>query len=146
MRAPSSIPHWTGRDSGFSSLQPQGLVSSGPFGGEKEARSMLEKSGCRNEREQGESSWRCSIRAKAGSRIVISMCSAPTRRTAFSPRIPSLRGQHLQEIVGKKGYPLGKEIMGNADGRKDQGGYLLVASPGAARTSRSRNIPSIPRL
>ena len=27
---------------------------------------------------------------------------------------PHLKGEHLQDIVGKKGYPLGKEIMQNA--------------------------------
>ena len=27
---------------------------------------------------------------------------------------PYLRGEHLQDIVGKKGFPLGKEIMQNA--------------------------------
>ena len=27
---------------------------------------------------------------------------------------PYLKGEHLQEIVGKKGYPLGQEIMKNA--------------------------------
>ena len=27
---------------------------------------------------------------------------------------PNLKGEHLQEIVGKKGYPLGQEIMKNA--------------------------------
>jgi hypothetical protein len=27
---------------------------------------------------------------------------------------PYLRGEHLQDIKGKKGYPLGKEIMENA--------------------------------
>jgi Single Cache domain 2 len=27
---------------------------------------------------------------------------------------PYLKGEHLQDIVGKKGYPLGKEIMENA--------------------------------
>jgi hypothetical protein len=27
---------------------------------------------------------------------------------------PYLRGEHLQDIVGKKGHPLGKEIMQNA--------------------------------
>src|SRR5262245_47022942 len=27
---------------------------------------------------------------------------------------PTLQGEHLQEIVGKKGYPVGKEIMQNA--------------------------------
>jgi hypothetical protein len=34
---------------------------------------------------------------------------------------PALRGKHLQDIVGKKGYPLGKEIMRNAtEGRIDE--------------------------
>ena len=27
---------------------------------------------------------------------------------------PSLKGEHLQDIVGKKGFPVGKEIMQNA--------------------------------
>ena len=27
---------------------------------------------------------------------------------------PYLKGEHLQDIVGKKGFPLGKEIMGTA--------------------------------
>ena len=27
---------------------------------------------------------------------------------------PHLKGEHLQDIVGKKGFPLGKEIMQNA--------------------------------
>ena len=27
---------------------------------------------------------------------------------------PSMKGEHLQDIVGKKGYPVGKEIMQNA--------------------------------
>jgi hypothetical protein len=27
---------------------------------------------------------------------------------------PSIKGEHLQDIVGKKGYPVGKEIMQNA--------------------------------
>ena len=27
---------------------------------------------------------------------------------------PYLKGEHLQDIVGKKGHPLGKEIMQNA--------------------------------
>jgi hypothetical protein len=31
---------------------------------------------------------------------------------------PYLKGEHLQEIVGKKGYPLGKEIMQNATEEK----------------------------
>jgi hypothetical protein len=37
---------------------------------------------------------------------------------------PYLKGEHLQEIKGKKGYPLGKEIMQNAaDGKIKQVTY-----------------------
>jgi hypothetical protein len=37
---------------------------------------------------------------------------------------PYLKGEHLQEIKGKKGYPLGKEIMENAaDGQIKQVTY-----------------------
>ena len=42
------------------------------------------------------------------------MCSVPTLRTAYLRRIPTSRGEHLQDIKGKKGYPLGQEIMQNA--------------------------------
>ena len=37
---------------------------------------------------------------------------------------PYLRGEHLQDIVGKKGYPLGKEIMSKAtEGKIDEVAY-----------------------
>jgi hypothetical protein len=37
---------------------------------------------------------------------------------------PYLKGEHLQEIVGKKGYPLGEEIMRTAtEGRMDHVTY-----------------------
>lgn len=38
---------------------------------------------------------------------------------------PNLKGEHLQEIVGKKGYPLGKEIMQSAaEGRINEVTYF----------------------
>ena len=37
---------------------------------------------------------------------------------------PYLKGEHLQDIKGKKGYPLGQEIMQNATYKR---AYLLVA-------------------
>ena len=41
---------------------------------------------------------------------------------------PYLKGEHLQDIKGKKGYPLGKEIMQNATEKgTDKRAYLLVA-------------------
>ena len=35
------------------------------------------------------------------------------RHLAFTAH-PRLKGEHLQDIVGKKGYPLGQEIMRTA--------------------------------
>jgi signal transduction histidine kinase len=38
---------------------------------------------------------------------------------------PNLKGEHLQEIVGKKGFPLGKEIMQSAaEGRINEVTYF----------------------
>ena len=38
---------------------------------------------------------------------------------------PYLKGEHLQDIVGKKGYPVGKEIMQNAtEGKINQVTYF----------------------
>ena len=42
------------------------------------------------------------------------MCTALTPLTASSPRIRRIRGEQLKDVVGKKGYPLGKEIMEKA--------------------------------
>src|SRR5262245_9192000 len=41
---------------------------------------------------------------------------------------PYLKGEQLQDIKGKKGYPLGKEKMQNATEGTVRG-YLLVAAP-----------------
>ena len=40
---------------------------------------------------------------------------------------PYLKGEHLQDIKGKKGYPLGQEIM-QIHRKNHKRGYLLVAS------------------
>jgi hypothetical protein len=56
---------------------------------------------------------------------------------------PYLKGEHLQDIVGKKGYPLGEEIMRTAtEGRIDQG---AIGGPAPVRTSRWRSTAFIPR-
>ena len=40
---------------------------------------------------------------------------------------PYLKGEHLQDIKGKKGFPLGQEIM-QIHRKNHKRGYLLVAS------------------
>ena len=57
------------------------------------------------------------------------MCSAPTPPTAYLRHIPTSKGEPLQDIKGKKGYPLGKEIMQNAtEGTIKELTYLVASS------------------
>jgi hypothetical protein len=46
---------------------------------------------------------------------------------------PYLKGENLTEIVGKKGFPLGRRSC-RRPGREDPRGDLLVARPGADKT------------
>jgi signal transduction histidine kinase len=41
-------------------------------------------------------------------------CANASDGTITAHPNPALKGEHLQDIVGKKGYPLGKEIMQNS--------------------------------
>jgi hypothetical protein len=83
------------------------------FGTEHEAKAMLEKAiVALNENE--ESALRNFNKGEGGFRdrdlYVFCADAADGVLTAH----PYLKGEHLQEIVGKKGYPLGREIMKNA--------------------------------
>ena len=42
---------------------------------------------------------------------------------------PYLKGEHLQDIKGKKGYPLGQRDYAERHRRNDKRAYLLVAAP-----------------
>ena len=46
----------------------------------------------------------------------------------ISRRIPTLKGEQLQDIKGKKGFPLGQDDHENRHRRNDQRGHLLVAA------------------
>jgi hypothetical protein len=54
---------------------------------------------------------------------------------------PYLKGEHLQDIKGKKGYPLGQEIMQNATAGTIK--ELTYWCPVLGQTSRWRRSPSI---
>jgi hypothetical protein len=41
---------------------------------------------------------------------------------------PYLKGEQLKDIKGKKGYPVGQEMMSERHRRNDETGYLLVAA------------------
>ena len=53
---------------------------------------------------------------------------------------PYLKGEHLQDIEGKKGFPLGQEIMRTATEGKIRRGYLLVASPRLRQAAREAHL------
>src|SRR5215210_9383997 len=83
------------------------------FGTEKEARAMLQKAiAALNENEKkalemfnkGEGSFK--------DRDLYVFCANASDGVLTAH--PNMKGEHLQDIKGKKGYPLGKEIMENA--------------------------------
>jgi len=92
---------------------PNPVAAQARFGSEQEARTMLERAVAAMKQDKdkalemfnkGESGFR--------DRDLYVFC-ADTSNGILTAH-PSIRGAHLQEIVGKKGYPLGKEIMANA--------------------------------
>lgn len=85
------------------------------FGTEKEARQMLDRAVAALKKDEqkaldmfnkGEGGFR--------DRDLYVFCANASDGTITAHASPSMRGEHLQDIVGKKGYPLGKEIMQNA--------------------------------
>ena len=89
------------------------LVAQAQFGGEKEARSMLERAVVAMKKDK-EKALEMFNKGEGGFRdrdlYVFCANSSDGVLTAH----PYLKGEHLQDIVGKKGYPLGKEIMKSA--------------------------------
>ena len=89
------------------------LAADSKFGTEAEARAMLQKAvaAMKANKEKalemfnnGEGGFR--------DRDLYVYCANATDGTLTAH--PYLKGEHLQDIKGKKGYPLGKEIMDNA--------------------------------
>ena len=92
---------------------PSSVTAQAQFGSEKEARAMLERAIAAMKQDKkkalemfnkGEGGFR--------DRDLYVFC-ADTSNGVLTAH-PSIRGAHLQDIVGKKGYPLGQEIMANA--------------------------------
>jgi signal transduction histidine kinase len=89
------------------------LSAQASYGTEAQARAMLEravvavkqdKAKALEEFNKGENGFR--------NRDLYVFCADAT--TGIMTAHPSLKGQQLRDIKGKKGYPLGKEIMQNA--------------------------------
>ena len=83
------------------------------FGTESEARTMLEKAVVAL-KENKEKALEMFNKGEAGfkDRDLYVFCANASDGVLTAH--PYLKGEHLQEIVGKKGYPLGQEIMKTA--------------------------------
>jgi signal transduction histidine kinase len=93
------------------------------FGSEKEARAMLERAVAAL-KENKEKALEMFNKGEGGfkDRDLYVFCANASDGTLSAH--PYLKGEHLQDIVGKKGYPLGKEIMRTAtEGKIDQVTY-----------------------
>jgi signal transduction histidine kinase len=89
------------------------LPAAQQFGSEKEAKAMLQRAVAAL-KENKEKALETFNKGEAGfkDRDLYVFCA-----NAFDGVLtahPYLKGEHLQDIVGKKGYPLGKEIMRTA--------------------------------
>ena len=83
------------------------------FGTEKEARAMLEKA-VAAVKENKENALAMFNKGAGGFRDRDLYVFCANASDGVLTAHPYLKGEHLQDIVGKKGFPLGKEIMQNA--------------------------------
>ena len=95
------------------SLWAQAPTNSPQFGSEKEARAMLEKAVAAVKVDKTKA-LELFNKGAGGfkDRDLYVFCANATDGVLTAH--PYLKGEHLQDIVGKKGYPLGKEIMEKA--------------------------------
>ena len=80
---------------------------------------------------------RCSTRARAASRTATSTVFCANASDGVMTAHPYLKGGLLQDIVGKKGFPLGKAIMETAAEGKIQSVTYWWPRPRTRRRSRS---------
>jgi len=87
--------------------------AAGPFGTEQEARAMLERAVAALKADE-EKALAMFNKGESGfkDRDLYVFCANASDGVMTAH--PYLKGEHLQDIVGKKGYPLGKEIMEKA--------------------------------
>ena len=90
-----------------------GATAQAQFGTEKEARAMLERA-VAAVKENKERALETFNKGEGGfkDRDLYVFCADASDGVLVAH--PYLKGEHLQDIVGKKGHPLGKEIMQNA--------------------------------
>ena len=107
----------------FFFLSASGPAAQAQFGTEKEARAMLDRAVAAL-KENKENALAMFNKGEGGfkDRDLYVFCANASDGTLTAH--PHLKGEHLQDIVGKKGYPLGKVIMETAtEGKIDQVTY-----------------------
>lgn len=94
-------------------VDPTGAIAQAQFGTEKEARAMLDRAVAAL-KENKEKALEMFNKGESGfkDRDLYVFCANASDGVLTAH--PFLKGEHLQDIVGKKGRPLGKEIMQNA--------------------------------
>jgi len=92
---------------------PYSLAGQAQFGTEQEARAMLEKAVAALKENQAQALEKFN-KGEGGfkDRDLYVFCANASDGVLTAH--PHLKGEHLQDIVGKKGFPLGKEIMEKA--------------------------------
>jgi hypothetical protein len=103
--------------------RPSVPAAQAQFGTEKEAKIMLDKAVAAM-KENTEKALDLFNKGEGGfkDRDLYVFCANASDGTLTAH--PYLRGEHLQDIVGKKGFPLGKEIMQTAtEGKIDEVAY-----------------------
>jgi signal transduction histidine kinase len=104
-------------------LSTSGPAAQAQFGTEKEARAILDRAVAAL-KENKENALAMFNKGDGGfkDRDLYVFCANASDGTLTAH--PHLKGEHLQDIVGKKGYPLGKVIMETAtEGKIDQVTY-----------------------
>jgi hypothetical protein len=94
-------------------LNPTSVPAQAQFGTEKEARAMLDRAVVAM-KENKEKALAMFNKGEGGfkDRDLYVFCANSSDGVLTAH--PYLKGEHLQDIVGKKGFPLGKEIMRTA--------------------------------
>ena len=98
-------------------VTPASIAAQAEFGSEKEAKAMLEKAVVSMKADKAKA-LEMFNKGEGGfkDRDLYVFCANAADGVLSAH--PYLKGEHLQDIVGKKGYPLGKEIMEKAtDGK-----------------------------
>jgi signal transduction histidine kinase len=93
--------------------QAQPSTQQGQFGTEKEAKAMLERAVAAL-KENKEKALEMFNNGEGGFKDRDLYVTCANASDGVITAHPYLKGENLQEIVGKKGYPVGKEIMQNA--------------------------------